>query len=110
MTSPRPARGTGRQRVAHRPLPPRPRRDPGDSSEGVPRALLIRRGIAFAGAAAIPTWLALHGGGFDLVDRHETALVVWWVIAAGFAIGVLPRARLDRSLIVPGAALAGLVC
>jgi len=110
MTSPRPARGTGRQRIAHRPLPPRPRRDPGDSSEGVPRALLVRRGIAFAGAAAIPTWLALHGGGFDLVDRHETALVVWWVIAAGFAIGILPRARLDRSLVVPGAALAGLVC
>jgi O-Antigen ligase len=76
----------------------------------VPRALLVRRGIAFVGAAAIPTWLAFHGGGFDLVDRQETAVVVWWAIAAGFAIGVLPRGRLDRSLIMPGAALAGLVC
>jgi hypothetical protein len=92
--------------VAARPVPPRPR---GDGGNGVPRALLVRRGIAFVGAAAVPTWLALHGGGFDLVDRQEAALVVWWAIAAGFAIGVFPRAKLDRSLIVPAAALAGLV-
>jgi hypothetical protein len=81
----------------------------GDKAEGVPRELVVRRGIAFAGAAALPTWLALHGGGFDLVDRQQTALVVWWAIAAGFALGVLPRAKLGRGLIVPGAALAGLV-
>jgi O-antigen ligase/polysaccharide polymerase Wzy-like membrane protein len=77
--------------------------------EGVPRRLLIRRTLAFACAAALPTWLAFHGGGFDIVDRQQTALFVWWAIAAGFALGLLPRARLDRSLIVPGAALAGLV-
>jgi hypothetical protein len=106
MTSPSPARGTASARKAPRPRSPRSR---ADREEGTPRALVVRRGIAFAGAAALPTWLALHGGGFDLVDRQQTALVIWWAIAAGFAIGVLPRARLDRSLIVPGAALAGLV-
>ena len=79
------------------------------AEEGVPRRLLVRRGIAFAGAAALPTWLALHGGSYDLVIRQQTALFVWWVIAAGFAIGVLPRVRLDRSMLIPGVALAGLV-
>ena len=81
----------------------------GKAEEGVPRRLLIRRGIAFAGAAALPTWLALHGGAYDLVIRQQTALFVWWVIAAGFAIGVLPRVRLDRSMLIPAIALAGLV-
>jgi hypothetical protein len=107
MTNPRTARGTDSRRKAPRPGSPR---SSADREEGTPRALVVRRGIAFAGAAALPTWLALHGGGFDLADRQQTALVIWWAIAAGFAIGVLPRARLDRSLIVPGAALTGLVC
>jgi hypothetical protein len=43
------------------------------------------------------------------VIRQQTALVVWWAIALGFAFGVLPRARLDSSLILPAVALAGLV-
>src|SRR5213594_2872790 len=75
----------------------------------VPRRLVVRRALAFAAAASLPIWLAFHGGGFDIVIRQQTALFVWWVIAAGFALGVLPRARFDRSLIIPGAALAGLV-
>jgi O-antigen ligase/polysaccharide polymerase Wzy-like membrane protein len=70
---------------------------------------LIRRGVAFAGAAFLPSWLALHGGGYDLVIRQQTSLVLWWAIAAGFAFGALPRVQLDRSMLIPGIALAGLV-
>src|SRR4051794_36347298 len=104
MTNPRAARGSRRRTSAS----PGASRKP-QESEGVPRRLQVRRGVAFAGAAALPTWLALHGGGFDLVIRQQTAVVVWWVIAAGFAIGLLPRGRPDASLIVPAAALAGLI-
>src|SRR6476646_3223920 len=114
MTNPRAARGSGRgnraptatSRKASKASKASSRKPPVE--EGVPRRLQIRRGIAFAGAAALPTWLALHGGGFDLVIRQQTALVVWWVIAAGFALGALPRVRLDSSLILPGIALVGL--
>src|SRR3954462_7652053 len=104
MTSPRAARGSRRPTSASA----KARKPP--EEEGVPRRLQIRRGVAFAGAAALPTWLALHGGGYDLGIRQQTALVVWWVIAAGFALGALPRVRLASSLLVPGIALAGLVC
>src|SRR3954452_24311019 len=83
--------------------------DSAAAADGTPRRLLIRRGMAFAGAAALPVWLALHGGGFDVVIRDQTSLFIWWVIAAGFAIGALPRAQLSRSAILPAAALAGLV-
>src|SRR4051794_19815456 len=102
MTTSRPARGN---RVSRG----RPEAGSDAPAEGTPRRLLIRRGLAFAGAAALPTWLALHGGGFDVVIRDQTSLFVWWVIAAGFAIGVLPRSRFDRSMILPAAALAALV-
>jgi hypothetical protein len=113
MTSPRAARGSRRRNRApaatsRKPQQASSRKPPAE--EGVPRRLQIRRGIAFAGAAFLPTWLALHGGGYDLVIRQQTALVVWWVIAAGFAIGALPRGRFDGSLLVPGIALALLVC
>jgi hypothetical protein len=101
MTTARPASGQRPSRSGSAP--------DSDAPEGTPRRLLIRRGIAFAAAAALPIWLALHEGGFDVVIRDQTSLFVWWVIAAGFAIGALPRARLDRSAIVPAAALAGLV-
>src|SRR3954470_13107168 len=103
MTSPRAARGSRRPTSASA----KARKPP--EEEGVPRRLQIRRGVAFAGAAALPTWLALPGGGYALVIRQQTALAVWWVIAAGFALGALPRARLDGSMIAPGIALAALV-
>src|SRR5689334_925000 len=104
MTSPRATRGS---RPADRPSGAYTRKRETPADEGVPRRLLIRRGIAFAGAAALPTWLAMHGGGYDIVIRQQTAIVVWWAIAVGFGFGVLPRARFDRSLIIPAAALAG---
>jgi hypothetical protein len=102
MTTTRPARGNRASRARQAASAETP-------TEGTPRRLLIRRGMAFAGAAVLPVWLALHGGGFDVVIRDQTSLFVWWVIAAGFAVGALPRSRPDRSMILPAAALIGLV-
>ena len=60
-------------------------------------------------AATLPTWLALNGGGFDALFSHEISLVLWWSLAVGFAVGVLPRGSLDRDLIFPAIAFAGLI-
>jgi tetratricopeptide (TPR) repeat protein len=37
--------------------------------------------------------LAIDGGGYDVVVRHEVGIVVWGVIAVGLATGILPRGR-----------------
>ncbi|MBA2546341.1 MAG: O-antigen ligase family protein [Solirubrobacterales bacterium] len=60
-------------------------------------------------AATLPFWLALQGGGFDAVVRHQFALVIWWAIAIGLLAGVLPRARIHHNLFWPALALAGLI-
>ena len=63
--------------------------------------LIARQLTAFGAAAGLLVYLALRGGGYDIVVRQQVALVIWLVIAAGFAAGVLTRNRLDRALLVP---------
>lgn len=44
--------------------------------------------------AVVLVLYALDGGAYDLVARGEAAVVIWWLLAAGLALGVLPRRRL----------------
>lgn len=74
-----------------------------------PRQLLVRRGISFVAAAALPIWLALNGGGFDVLVSQETSLVLWWAVAVGCAVGMLPRGARDRDLVLPAIGLVALV-
>jgi hypothetical protein len=39
-------------------------------------------------------YLALRGGGYDLVVRSEVGLAAWWIVLLGVAIGVLPLQRI----------------
>jgi O-Antigen ligase/Tetratricopeptide repeat len=39
-------------------------------------------------------YLALRGGGYDLVVRSEVGLVTWWIVLLGALIGVLPLQRI----------------
>ena len=55
--------------------------------------MLGRRTFTFAAAAAVPVVLALDNGGYGTVARGELGVVVWAVIALGFAFGFLPRSR-----------------
>lgn len=91
---------------APRPTPEgRPRRRSG----AVPTALRVRRTVVFAIAAGVPAYLALRGGGYDLIVRHEVGLVLWAALALGFAFGVLPRGRLrwtDSLPVIGAGALA----
>jgi hypothetical protein len=71
-------------------------------------ALLARRAAAFAAGAAIPTYLALRGGGYDLIARQEVWLAVWWLIALGYAVGFFPRGRPSAAAVIPLAGIGAL--
>ena len=56
-----------------------------------PRRLLVRRVLAFSAAGGLVAYLAFEGGGYDIVVRQQVALLVWALVAVGFATGLLPR-------------------
>jgi hypothetical protein len=74
------------------------------------RPNLPRRGarvLAFVAGLAVVLAYALRGGGsYDLVTFEEYGLVIWFVLALGFALGLLPRARPAREMLLLFAALA----
>ncbi len=70
---------------------------------------VLERGLVAALAAAIPLYLALRGGAYDIVVRQEAGLVLWWGLAVAFLAGVLPRARPARAARLPLLAVALLV-
>ena len=73
-----------------------------------PRRLLVRRAIALTAAAGLVGYLALDGGGYDVVVRQSVAFGVWIAVAIGFATGLLPRAQTGRIVLVPALAAAAL--
>ena len=66
------------------------------------------RRLAFGLSAAAIALLALRGGTYDVVARQEAGILIWWVLGFGILLGVLPRSRPDRGVLLPLAALAGL--
>ena len=46
--------------------------------------------LAFTLPAAALAWYAADGGSYDIVARQGEALIVWWVIGLGVALGLLP--------------------
>jgi hypothetical protein len=64
------------------------------------------RVLARVDASALGVWvlvggivlyLAVDGGGYDLVVRSHVGIVVWWIVIVGAAFGLLPAARLTRA-------------
>ena len=45
---------------------------------------------AWSLAFVLVTYLALRGGGYDIVVRSEAAVAVWWIVLLGAASGILP--------------------
>jgi O-antigen ligase len=62
---------------------------------GVGRTRLLLRLVGFALAFGLTVFLALDGGGFDVVVRDEVGIVVWAAIAFGFVTGIFPRGHLS---------------
>ena len=65
------------------------------------------RFAAFLVPCGLTAYLALAGGGYDIVVRSELGVLVWWALLLGTIAGVLPRARLSRSAWFAVAALGG---
>ncbi len=70
------------------------------------RAETLRsRALRRIDAQALSTWvlagglvlyLAMDGGGYDIVVRSQVGIVVWWLVLVGAAWGVLPATRISR--------------
>ena len=39
------------------------------------------------------SYLALSGGGFDIVTRSEVGILIWWGLLLGAIVGIVPRTR-----------------
>jgi O-antigen ligase len=58
--------------------------------------------------AFIPTvYLALSGGGFDIIVRSEIGVVIWWAVLMGALVGLVPCTRLSTAAWTALALLAG---
>src|SRR5437763_4307907 len=53
------------------------------------------RSWALAGTTVV--YLAVEGGGYDLVVRSQVAIVVWWFVLVGALWGLLPAGRWTRT-------------
>ena len=49
-------------------------------------------------AGVLLLYVTRGGGSFDIVPRQEVAIGLWWILAIGFAAGVLPRTRPELGL------------
>lgn len=56
--------------------------------------------LAFAGAVGLVLLYGLRGSGsYDVGVYEQNGLVVWWILAVGFALGLLPRTRPARPVL-----------
>jgi O-antigen ligase len=65
--------------------------------------------IAFVVAAGLLVLYAMRKGTYQLVDRGQLGVLIWWILALGIAVGWLPRGRLPRAAALPLAGFAALV-
>jgi hypothetical protein len=49
--------------------------------------------VAWLLGFAPAVYLALEGGGYDLVVRSEVGLLCWWLVVLGAIVGIVPRTR-----------------
>src|SRR5215210_4949629 len=75
--------------------PPRPR-----------RRVELTAWAASGGLALAVFWIGYQSGGSSLSARSVLAIAIWWVILLGVGLGFLPRAGIDRGVVVIGALLA----
>ena len=59
-------------------------------------------------AGGLVLYLAMDGGGYDIVVRSQVGIIVWWLVLVGAAWGVLPATRISRAGWLALALLRGL--
>jgi hypothetical protein len=63
--------------------------------------------VTWLATFALVTYLALSGGGYDIVARSQIGLLLWWFVLLGVIVGVLPRRPLSRGTWAAFGLLAG---
>ncbi len=67
----------------------------------LPRVGSLRLDPASLGAWLLPfaliIYLALNNGGYDVIERSEAGMVVWWMVLVGTVVGGLPAAGGTRA-------------
>jgi O-antigen ligase len=75
--------------------------DRNPAASGNTRGLLSGARFEWAIACLAPfvliTYLALSGGGYDLIARSEIGILIWWAVLLGAIAGVIPRVRFVRT-------------
>ena len=54
-------------------------------------------------------YLAINGGGYDLIVRSQVAIVVWWIVLIGAAWGLFPAVRWTRTAWIGAGSVGGFV-
>src|SRR6266511_1932136 len=86
---------------------PRPREVRPAEPPPRPRSRVEPAGWWASGALALGVfWIAYENGSSSLTARSVLAIAIWWVVLLGVGFGFLPRARVDRPVVVVGALLA----
>ena len=72
-----------------------------------PKRRLEPAGWWASGALALVVfWVGYENGSSSLAARSVLSIALWWVILLGVGLGFLPRARLDRGVVIVGSLLA----
>ena len=58
---------------------------------------------------AVVLYLAMDGGGYDLIVRSQVAIVVWWIVLVGAVWGLLPAVGWTRTAWVATGLFGGFV-
>lgn len=64
--------------------------------------------LVTACVAAAVVLVSLENGGYSLAMRSSVAILLWWTLAVGAALALLPREQLGRAAWRAGGCLAGL--
>ena len=54
-------------------------------------------------------YLAMEGGGYDILVRNQVGIAIWWIAVVGVLVGALPIRRPNRLVLVAFGLLAGFV-
>jgi hypothetical protein len=68
--------------------------------QSLPADLASRAGPVLASTVlpfCLVLYLALKGGGYDVIVRSEVGIAAWWIVLVGALVGLLPVARLGAA-------------
>ena len=72
---------------------PGPSREPERAASRCPGASTRRGAIAWAVPFILVLYLALSNGGYDVIERSEVGIALWWLLLVGVAFGTFTIAR-----------------